>query len=133
MPRGLEINKVDVWYRNPANADERVEIIDDDGNYTGEFETSTSPIELYRMNVAPYASGLVAVRGALVAHGFGEFTEKSRTMHTSDIDCPIQEGAFVWIDGHPITEEPNYRVVKKSPSKHEIIYAIDEEIGDNSP
>lgn len=136
MPRSQIINQRKVYFLNPVNPRTEVEYATDKyGNYTGEVlpirDESNGELAFAMLNVSPYASGLVAVRGALEGAPFGEYTVYDRTMHTSDTNCPVQVGAVCWIEAdHDEGEPADYRVTKRSKSLHELVYAIRQFVGE---
>lgn len=112
----LEINKQPLYYATLLGKTERM---DDDGNYTGEYDLSYSDPVLTKMNIS-------AARGAADFGFFGISLQYTKTMVTSDMDCPIDEGTVLWIDADPETEKYNYVVKRVGKSLNYISYAIDE-------
>ena len=45
-------------------------------------------------------------------------------MSTSDIACPIDENAVLWLDSDSTDEAHNYIVKKRAPWKNSIAYAV---------
>lgn len=113
--RTLNRNKRQIYY---ALRNGEVEIIDEYGNKTGEVSPVYDPAVELKCNVS-------AATGADAVQAFGSFTNYSRTMCVSDMDCPIDEDAVVWFDV-PLTEPHNYIVVRKADSKNGILYALRE-------
>ena len=112
--RSLERNKRTLYYALYSGKTERVV----DGVYTGEYvETYTDPVEM-KANVS-------AARGNADDEVFGTNTEYSRTMVTTDMDCPIDVGSIVWF-GVPTSGKHNYKVVCKADSINSISYALQE-------
>ena len=113
--RELEINKRNIWY---ATFKGYTDAVDKAGYKTGEkTKTYSDPVAI-RINVSP-------ARGNANLEIFGIDCNYSRTMTTADLECPIQEDTILWI-GIPSTDPPNYVVVRKAVSLHDIVYAIRE-------
>ena len=113
--RELEINKQTIYYATLVDYTDK---IDSSGYRTGEkVKTYSDPVSL-RINVSP-------ARGNADRDIFGIDCNYSRTMTTADLECPIQEDTILWI-GIPSTDPPNYVVVRKAVSLHDIVYAIRE-------
>lgn len=91
---------------------------DEYGNETGESTPAYGDPIALRCNVS-------ATSGEDAVQAFGSFTEYSRTICVSDINCPIDEKCAVWF-GVDITKPHNYIVVRKADSKNGILYALRE-------
>ena len=113
--RTLNRNKRQIYY---ALRNGEVEIVDEYGNETGELMPVYDPAVELKCNVS-------ASTGADAVQAFGSFTNYSRTMCVSDMNCPIDEDTIVWF-GVPPTEPHNYIVVRKADSKNGILYALRE-------
>lgn len=113
--RNLNRNKRQIYY---ALCTGEVEIIDEYGNETGELMPVYDPAVELKCNIS-------AATGADAVQAFGSFTNYSRTMCVSDVNCPIDEDTIVWF-GVPYTEPHNYIVVRKADSKNGILYALQE-------
>ena len=111
--RTLNRNKRQIYY---ALRNGEVANIDEYGNETGETTPVYDPAVELKCNVS-------AATGADAVQAFGSFTNYSRTMCVSDLNCPIDENAIVWF-GVPLTEPHNYIVVRKADSKNGIMYAL---------
>lgn len=119
--RSLERNKQTFYYALYSGV---TEVKDENGDYTGEREiTYSSPVK-YRANIS-------AARGESETAPFGIETNYSKTISTSDMDCPIQEDTVIWIDKDPTTDPYNFLVVKVAKSLNCILYAIREVSTDN--
>ena len=119
--RSLERNKQTFYY---ALYSAVTEVKDENGDYTGEREvTYSSPVK-YRANIS-------AARGESETAPFGIETNYSKTISTSDMDCPIKEDTVIWIDKDPTTDPYNFFVVKVAKSLNCILYAIREVSTDN--
>jgi len=56
---------------------------------------------------------------------FGSFTNYTRTMTISDVNCPIDEDTVIWFGITPDNNTPpNYIVTKRADSKNGILYAL---------
>ena len=114
--RSLARNKQKLHY---ALLVSRTEIIDADGNKTGEFEnTYGNPIE-FKANISP-------ARGNADIDIFGANVNYSKTIVTTDMRCPIDENSLLWIDTDPLTQPYNYVVTQVAKSLNVITYAIKE-------
>lgn len=93
------------------------EIIDEYGNVTGSFEPKYSEMQTMRLSVSPN-------KGTAESDMFGTLEEYDRTMTTSDLTCPIDEGSVLWLDGQSVDAQHNYVVQRRAPWKNTIAYAI---------
>lgn len=91
-------------------------IFDEYGNETGERTPIYGKITKARFNVS-------ATSGEEAVQAFGSFTNYSRVVCVSDINCPIAEQTIVWF-GAATTEPHNYIVTAKADSKNGILYAL---------
>lgn len=93
-------------------------IIDEWGNDTLESENVYSVPKKREMNVS-------SATGKEVVAVFGNMTEYSRAISTTDVAWDIEVGDVVWFN-HP-TEEPfNYVVVQIADSKNSLLVALKE-------
>lgn len=119
--RSLERNKQTFYYALYSGV---TEVIDENGDYTGEREiTYSSPVK-YRANIS-------AAKGESETAPFGIETNYSKTISTNDMSCPIKEDSVLWIDKDPTTDPYNFLVVKVAKSLNSILYAIREVSTDN--
>ena len=96
------------------------DVFDDYGYRTGEKADSWTTPEKIRLNVS-------TVKGEVENDAFGGFLDYSRTLFTTNMDCPIKEGSRIWISKDPAKGDPhNYIVVRKADSKNALRYAIKE-------
>lgn len=113
--KSLSRNKQAIYYALYAG---KTEEYDENGDFTGEYTTSySSPVELL-INVSP-------ARGSADVDIFGINESYTKTMLTSDMNCPIDITSRLWI-GIPPTEPYNYVVTKVARSLNSIMYAIKE-------
>ena len=111
--RGLRRNEKPIWY---ALYQGQVEIIDRNGNRTGEYAPSYSAPVMTRMNIAP-------AKGVADWNPFGIDTPYTLIAMTFDLKSPISETSIVWVDKSP--DEPhNYVVTRVARSINNICYAL---------
>lgn len=95
------------------------DVVNDDGEYTGEHEVSyTEPIKAL-MNVS-------GGRGQADINLFGIGSSTMRTIVTEDLDTPFSEETVFWIETDPDTEPYDYRVVNVSRTINQVVIAIDQ-------
>ena len=100
--RCLAKNKQDVYY---ALLTGETDILDTDGNETGEKTLTYSSAVQVKMNVSGKG-------GSAVVMPYGLTVNFDRKMVTDDMSCPITETSRVWLDIVPeSTIPPNYKVV----------------------
>lgn len=94
------------------------DVVNADGEYTGEHEVSyTEPIKAL-MNVS-------GGRGQADINLFGIGSSTMRTIVTEDLDTPFSEETVFWIETDPDTEPYDYRVVNVSRTINQVVIAID--------
>ena len=118
--RTLQRNKRDVWYALYLG---EVEVVDEDGNYTGETEIAYGDPVHIRANVSP-------ATGNTNMEMFGNFSDYSRVVVTDDVSIPVNENAVMWIDtepteGHGI-EGYNYIVKRVARSFNSVAIAVED-------
>ena len=95
------------------------EIINDNGEYTGQYEVHyTEPVKKL-MNVS-------GGRGQANIRMFGLENEFSRTIVTEDLDTPFGTDTVFWIDTDPDTQPHDYRVVAVSRTINQVVIALAE-------
>ena len=95
-----------------------LENTDDNGNLTGE----STPIYGEKTMLRCHVSASV---GNDTVSEFGSFTNYSRTLTVSNINCPIDEDTVIWFGVTPDNDTPpNYIVTKRADSKNGILYAL---------
>ena len=105
----------------------KTDIRDERGNLTGETELSYSTPVFYYINVS-------AARGTAEVEQFGINANYTKTMVTTDMNCPITETSRLWVgckptkivDGQEVAVPHNYVVVSVAKSINSITYAIKE-------
>ena len=95
------------------------ELVNDDGEYTGEYEVSYSTPVKTRMNVS-------GGRGAADVAMFGLNATYSRSIVTDDLTTPFSVETVFWIDADPDTEPHDYRVVGVSRTINQVVIALTE-------
>lgn len=114
--RTLQRNKRPVAY---AFYEGVTEIINSDGEHTGEYEVSYStPIKTV-MNVS-------GGRGAADVAMFGFDSAYARSIVTDDLDTPFNTETVFWIETDPDTEPHDYRVVGVSRTINQVVIALAE-------
>lgn len=120
----IQRNQTEVWY---ALYGGETELLDGDGNRTGEYEiTYGDPVKAW-MVVSP-------ARGSALREPFGIETDYTKTLITGDMDCPLSEDSVLWIgvepsetvNGQVVANPYNYRVVRVAKSLNYIVYAVKE-------
>jgi hypothetical protein len=114
--RTLQRNKRPIWY---ALYNGVTEVVDSDGNYTGEQEVSYSePIEAM-MNVS-------GGRGQAEIELFGVDNPFTRTAVTDDLTTPFTTNTIWWFEADPETEPHNYRCTGVSRTVNQVVIALAE-------
>lgn len=114
--RTVKRNKRPVAYAFYAG---QTEIVDDDGNYTGELEVSyTEPIKTL-MNVS-------GGRGQADIALFGLTQTFARTATTEDLDTDWSTDMVFWVEADPDTEPYDYRVAAVSRTINQVVIALAE-------
>ena len=99
--------------------DGMTEMVDGDGNYTGEHEiTYTTPVRTL-MNVS-------GGRGQSDVSLFGLTDTFARTAVTDDLTTPFDTTTVFWVECDPDTEPFNYRVVAVSRTINQVVLALAE-------
>lgn len=111
--RGLIRNTKPISY---ALYQGQTEILDINGNRTGEYTPSYSTPVTVRMNVAP-------ANGIADWNPFGIDTPYTLVAMTFDLKSPISETSRVWVD-KSTDEAPNYVVTRVARSLNNIVYAL---------
>ena len=114
--RTLQRNKRTIWYALYSGV---TEVVDDDGNYTGEQEVSYSEPIQARMNVS-------GGRGQAEIELFGVDNPFTRTAVTDDLDTPFNMDTIFWFEADPLTDPHNYRCTGVSRTINQVVIAIAE-------
>jgi len=95
------------------------DVVNDDGEYTGEHEISYSEPVKALMNVS-------GGRGQADINLFGIGSSSMRTIVTEDLETPFSEETVFWVERDPDTEPFDYRVVNIARTVNQVVIAIDE-------
>lgn len=115
--RTLKRNKRPVAY---AFYDGVTELLDEDGNYTGEYEVHYTEPTKTLMNVS-------GGRGQADIALFGLTQTFGRTATTEDLETPFNTETVFWIETDPDEDEPfDYRVVAVSRTINQVVLALAE-------
>lgn len=114
--RSLNRNKSTFYYAHKLG---EKPIVDKMGNYTSETETEYTEPHMKRMNVS-------VVSGQDVVQAFGNMTEYSRVISTTEMDWEVAEGDIVWIESNPESDKPNYVVQRVAKSLNSMLVALKE-------
>lgn len=114
--RTLKRNKRPVAYAFYSGTQE---LMDTDGNYTGEYKvTYTTPVKTL-MNVS-------GGRGQADIALFGLTQTFGRTATTEDLETPFNTETVMWIETDPDTDPFDYRVVAVSRTINQVVLALAE-------
>lgn len=111
--RTLNKNKRTIYYALYLGETENT---DASGYLTSESTPAYGPPEMLNCNIS-------ASVGAEATEVFGGFTNYTRAITVSDINCPMDEDSIVWY-GITTDQPHNYIVTKKADSKNGIMYAL---------
>lgn len=95
------------------------DVVNEDGELTGEHEISYSEPVKALMNVS-------GGRGQANINLFGIGSSSMRTIVTEDLETPFSEETVFWVERDPDTEPFDYRVVNISRTVNQVVIAIDE-------
>lgn len=93
----LERNKVKFWYctvKTQNGEAVKREIVDENGNATGEYIVMYNNLVAMRANVSP-------ATGQSNAEQFGNLENYDKVIVTDDLKCPIDESSVLFIDKVP--------------------------------
>ena len=98
------------------------DVLDEDGNKTGEKTVAYSEPKELRCSVSP-ASGKTQIEM------FGNLDSYDKAVVTDDVNCPIDENSVLFVDKSPEEDAdgnplPDYRIRKVAKSLNCISYAI---------
>lgn len=120
--QSLARNKQKFYY---AQYTGKVEGVDGEGNFTGEYtETYTKPTA-YMANISPAS-------GNAQDEPYGIVTPYTHTIVTSDVNCPISETSVIWYgivpdeQGESGTVKHNFDVVRVAKSLNSVAINIKE-------
>lgn len=89
--RTLKRNQTPIWY---AQYRGKQELVDSDGNYTGEQVALYTTPQMMMANVSP-------TTGQSYAESFGYLKDYDRVVVTDWMECPIDENTVLWYDREP--------------------------------
>ena len=114
--RTVQRDKRNVWY---AFYDGVTELMDSEGNYTGEYSVAYTTPAMTRMNVS-------GGRGQADIALFGLTQTFARTATTEDLETPWNTETVFWIETNPETDTFDYRVVAVSRTINQVVLALAE-------
>lgn len=86
--KSLERNKSYIYFCNKVG---ETELLDEDGNVTGQFAPAYSSINELLINES-------AARGTVDIEQFGATLNYSKTLVTNDLTCELNENGVLWLD-----------------------------------
>ena len=114
--RTVQRNKRTIWY---ALYNGVTEVVDDDGNYTGEQEVSYGEPIQARMNVS-------GGKGRAEIELFGTDTPFTKVAVTDDLNTPFNSETIFWFEANPDTDPFNYRCTGVSRTVNQVALALAE-------
>jgi len=114
--RTVQRNKRTIYY---ALYEGVAEVVDSDGNYTGEQEVKYGEIQTARMNVS-------GGRGQAEIELFGVDNPFTRTAVTDDLETPFNTDTIFWFDADPLVDPHNYRCTGISRTINQVVIALAE-------
>ena len=114
--RTLQRNKRTIYY---ALYNGVKEVVDSDGNYTGEQEVSYGEVQTARMNVS-------GGRGQAEIELFGVDNPFTRTAVTDDLTTPFNTDTIFWFEADPTVDPHNYRCTGVSRTINQVVIALAE-------
>lgn len=114
--RTLQRNKRTIYY---ALYNGVQEVVDSDGNYTGEQEVSYGEVQTARMNVS-------GGRGQAEIELFGVDNPFTRTAVTDDLTTPFNTDTIFWFEADPLVDPHNYRCTGVSRTINQVVIALAE-------
>lgn len=114
--RTLQRNKRTIYY---ALYDGVTEVVDSDGNYTGEQEVSYGEVQTARMNVS-------GGRGQAEIELFGVDNPFTRAAVTDDLATPFNTDTIFWFEADPLVDPHNYRCTGVSRTINQVVLALAE-------
>ena len=90
--RSLKKNQRKLWY---SLYQEKIPIVDENGDETGDYTTGYSPPVLFYANLS-------AGKGSVQKEVFGIDVDFTRSISTTDIGLPITETSLVWYETEPV-------------------------------
>ncbi|NLI60794.1 MAG: hypothetical protein GX375_05125 [Clostridiales bacterium] len=112
--RTLRRNKQKIKY---ALFENKIPVLDEYGNDTGEFELLYSEPKDFEISVS-------SARGESYTRHFGDSVDYDKVMVTTDKSFPINESSILWVDDLSEGKPHDYTVKKVAASLNSISYAI---------
>lgn len=116
------INSRHIWYGNP----ETVQVLDGNGDFTGEYETRITHLAHFRANVSP-------ARGNAHEDYFGASLDYTATLSTANMRLPLDEQTLIWDEKPQLDEEgqadpltAKYRIVAVARGHYQRHFALKE-------
>lgn len=114
--RTLQRNKREISYALYSGVQD---VVDSEGNFTGEQEiTYASPVTT-RMNVS-------GGRGRAEIELFGVDNPFSRTVVADDLTTPFDTDTVWWFEANPLTDPHNYRCTGVARTINQVVIALAE-------
>ena len=115
----MERNKTAFWYMTYAD---RVPVMDEYGNETGEYEVTYNTPVMLKANISP-------ATGSSQVEQFGSLAGYDKVIVTNDVTCQIDENSVLFIDkaveftddGKPLYD---YTVKRVARSLNSVSYAV---------
>ena len=114
--RTIQRNKRLVAY---ARYEGVTEILDDNGDHTGQYEVHYTDPVYARMNVS-------GGRGQADIALFGFTSNYSRTLVTDDLETDFNKQTIFWIETDPKTQPHDYRVAGVARTINQVVIALAE-------
>ena len=114
--RTLQRNKRTIYY---ALYNGVTDVVDSDGNYTGEPEINYGEVQTARMNVS-------GGRGQAEIELFGVDNPFTRTAVTDDLTTPFNTDTIFWFEADPTVDPHNYRCTGISRTINQVVLALAE-------
>ena len=108
--RDAYINQTKIYYSLLVDSEEA-------DKYGNKKKVYTEPRE-WRISISPGAGK----QSGASEYGFN--VDYDKEMVTYNKNCPFDEYTILWIDGIPITEEANGRIIKVARTNNSIRYAV---------
>lgn len=119
--RDLRANTKPLWY---ALYREKIPILDDNVDFTGEFESEYTEPVAFRANISP-------ARGDSQSDVFGVNLDYTKQISTTHTELPIDEHTLIWdfppekkTDGSIDFDKAPYKVVAVAKGLYHVRYAV---------
>ena len=108
--RDAYVNRSTIWYSLLEESDET-------DKYGNKKKVYSEP-KKWQISIAPGAGK----KNGASEYGFN--VDYDKEMVTYNLKCPFDEYTILWLDGIPITQEANGRVIKVARTNNAIRYAV---------